>query len=78
MRLHHVGSKSLKKGDIVTPVKNRKITETEAEMAESEAIQIAVTQVNNQAAMAAAMTMTEADIGPTSGTNAVSLGEAWT
>ena len=45
-------------------------------MVDSEAIQTVVTQAAIQAATAAVMVMTEADAGPTSGTNTVGSGEA--
>ena len=44
-------------------------------MVESEAIQTVVTQAAIQAATAAVMVIRKADPGPTSGTNAVSLGQ---
>ena len=56
--------------------RSRKTIEIETEMAELEAIQTVATQVAIQAAMAAVMVMMEVDAGPTSGTNAVSSGEA--
>ena len=74
--LHGVRSKSPQKADIVIPVEAEKMIVIQAEMAESETIQTAVTQVSIQAAMAVVMVMKEADAGPASGANTISSGEA--
>ena len=73
MTEHGVRSKSLTKRYSHSS-RNRILLEIEAEMAESEEMQTAVTQASIQLAMTKVMAMREADVEQESGGNMVNLG----